>query len=98
MVGLRYTRAKRRNRFISFISLISMGGIALGVALLIVVLSVMNGFQTEVRTRGTAVGRPLLGARAMGVGAPAPAAAGDQDAPREAQARCGGVAAAARSM
>src|SRR5688572_11256163 len=51
MVGLRYTRAKRRNRFISFISLISMAGIALGVAVLIVVLSVMNGFQTEVRTR-----------------------------------------------
>ena len=51
MVGLRYTRAKRRNRFISFISLISMVGIALGVVVLIVVLSVMNGFQTEVRTR-----------------------------------------------
>lgn len=51
MVGLRYTRAKRRNRFISFISLISMAGIALGVMVLIVVLSVMNGFQTEVRTR-----------------------------------------------
>jgi lipoprotein-releasing system permease protein len=51
MIGLRYTRAKRRNRFISFISLISMAGIALGVMVLIVVLSVMNGFQTEVRTR-----------------------------------------------
>ena len=51
MIGLRYTRAKRRNRFISFISLISMAGIALGVTVLIVVLSVMNGFQTEVRTR-----------------------------------------------
>jgi lipoprotein-releasing system permease protein len=51
MVGLRYTRAKRRNRFISFISLISIAGIALGVTVLIVVLSVMNGFQTEVRTR-----------------------------------------------
>jgi lipoprotein-releasing system permease protein len=51
LVGLRYTRAKRRNHFISFISLISMAGIALGVAALIVVLSVMNGFQTEIRTR-----------------------------------------------
>ena len=51
MIGLRYTRAKRRNRFISFIALISMVGIALGVMVLIVVLSVMNGFQTEVRTR-----------------------------------------------
>ncbi|MEQ1602232.1 MAG: lipoprotein-releasing ABC transporter permease subunit [Methylophilaceae bacterium] len=50
-VGLRYTRAKRRNHFISFISLTSMIGIALGVAALIVVLSVMNGFQEEMRTR-----------------------------------------------
>ncbi|MDR2239129.1 MAG: lipoprotein-releasing ABC transporter permease subunit [Zoogloeaceae bacterium] len=50
-IGLRYTRAKRRNHFISFISLISMCGIALGVTALIVVLSVMNGFQKELRTR-----------------------------------------------
>lgn len=50
-VGLRYTRAKRKNHFISFISVTSMIGIALGVAALIVVLSVMNGFQTELRTR-----------------------------------------------
>jgi lipoprotein-releasing system permease protein len=50
-IGLRYTRAKRRNHFISFISLISMLGIALGVAALITVLSVMNGFQKEVRAR-----------------------------------------------
>ncbi|MBI3525570.1 MAG: lipoprotein-releasing ABC transporter permease subunit [Betaproteobacteria bacterium] len=60
-IGLRYTRAKKRgggnnsdgdgNRFISFISMISMLGIALGVAALIVVLSVMNGFQKELRTR-----------------------------------------------
>src|SRR5512138_2466519 len=50
-IGLRYTRAKRRNHFISFISLISMAGIALGVAALIVVLSVMNGFQKELRAR-----------------------------------------------
>ena len=50
-VGLRYTRAKRRNHFISFISLTSMLGIALGVAALIIVLSVMNGFQNELRTR-----------------------------------------------
>ncbi len=51
LIGLRYTRAKRRNHFISFISLISMAGIGLGVAALIVVLSVMNGFQKELRTR-----------------------------------------------
>ncbi len=50
-IGLRYTRAKRRNHFISFISLISMLGIALGVMALIVVLSVMNGFQKEIRAR-----------------------------------------------
>jgi lipoprotein-releasing system permease protein len=54
-VGLRYTlsgrRAGRRNGFISFISALSVAGIALGVAALIVVLSVMNGFQKEVRDR-----------------------------------------------
>ena len=50
-VGLRYTRAKRRNHFISFISMTSMVGIALGVMALIAVLSVMNGFQEELRTR-----------------------------------------------
>ena len=50
-VGLRYTRAKRRNHFISFITLISMLGIALGVMALIVVLSVMNGFEKELRGR-----------------------------------------------
>ena len=50
-VGLRYTRAKRRNRFISVISLISVFGITIGVAALIVVLSVMNGFQKELRAR-----------------------------------------------
>lgn len=50
-IGLRYTRAKRRNRFISFISLVSMLGIALGVVALIATTSVMNGFETELRTR-----------------------------------------------
>ena len=50
-IGLRYTRSKRRNRFVSFISLISVVGIALGITTLITVLSVMNGFQTEVRER-----------------------------------------------
>ena len=50
-VGLRYTRAKRRNHFISFISLISMLGIMLGIVALIVVLSVMNGFHTEIQAR-----------------------------------------------
>jgi lipoprotein-releasing system permease protein len=50
-IGLRYTGAKRRNHFISFISLISIIGIGLGVAALITVLSVMNGFEQELRTR-----------------------------------------------
>jgi lipoprotein-releasing system permease protein len=50
-IGLRYTRAKRRNHFISFISLTSMIGIALGVTVLITVLSVMNGFDEVIRTR-----------------------------------------------
>ncbi len=49
--GLRYTRAKRRNHFISFISLASMLGIAIGVTALITVMSVMNGFERELRTR-----------------------------------------------
>lgn len=51
LIGLRYVRAKRRNHFISFISLTSMLGLTLGVAVLILVLSVMNGFDRELRTR-----------------------------------------------
>ena len=50
-IGLRYTRAKRRNHFISFISLTSILGLTLGVAVLIVVLSVMNGFDRELQRR-----------------------------------------------
>lgn len=50
-IGMRYTRAKRRNHFISFISLTSMVGLALGVLVMILVLSVMNGFDRELRTR-----------------------------------------------
>ena len=50
-VGLRYTRAKRRNHFISFISLLSILGIALGVTALITVMAVMNGFEKELRER-----------------------------------------------
>ncbi len=51
LIGLRYTGAKRRNHFISFISAISMAGLTLGVAVLILVLSVMNGFDRELRQR-----------------------------------------------
>lgn len=50
-IGVRYTRAKRRNHFISFISLTSMIGLSLGVLVMILVLSVMNGFDRELRTR-----------------------------------------------
>ena len=50
-VGLRYLRAKRRTKFVSFITFISMAGVALGVAALIVILSVMNGFEGELRDR-----------------------------------------------
>ena len=50
-IGFRYTRAKRRNQFISFITLSSFIGIAIGVWALITVLSVMNGFQSEIRDR-----------------------------------------------
>lgn len=51
MVGLRYVRVRGVNRFVSFISGVSMAGIALGVAVLIVVFSVMNGFESELRER-----------------------------------------------
>ncbi|MDI9818524.1 MULTISPECIES: lipoprotein-releasing ABC transporter permease subunit [unclassified Legionella] len=50
-IGLRYTRAKKRNHFVSFISLSSMMGIGLGVMVLITVLSVMNGFDEEIHKR-----------------------------------------------
>ncbi len=65
-VGLRYTRAKRRTHFISFISLISMLGIALGIAALITVMSVMNGFEKEIRARilGAAAHVQILGGEA----------------------------------
>src|SRR5690606_4433819 len=77
-IGLRYTRASRRagrrDGFLSFISALSIAGIALGVAALIIVLSVMNGFQKEVRDRMLAVlshveifagGSPMLDWRAV---------------------------------
>ncbi len=62
-IGLRYTRAERKDHFISFISLTSMLGIALGVMALITVLSVMNGFEKELRERilGMAAHASLLG-------------------------------------
>lgn len=50
-LGLRFLQARRRNQFVSFISMVSLLGVALGVAALIVVLSVMNGFEDEIRGR-----------------------------------------------
>lgn len=50
-IGLRYSRAKRRNHFVSVISLTSIVGMALGITVLISVMSVMNGFQKEIRER-----------------------------------------------
>ncbi|MGH8147403.1 MAG: lipoprotein-releasing ABC transporter permease subunit [Rhodanobacteraceae bacterium] len=50
-IGTRYIRAKRRNHFISFISVVSMLGLIIGITALITVISVMNGFQTELRSR-----------------------------------------------
>lgn len=58
-IGLRYTRAKRRNGFISFISLASMIGIALGVMVLITVLSVMNGFDSHIKERVFSLAPPV---------------------------------------
>lgn len=58
-IGLRYTRAKRRDHFISFISFISILGIGLGVAALITVLSVMNGFDQEIKTQILSMAAPI---------------------------------------
>jgi lipoprotein-releasing system permease protein len=66
-IGLRYLRAKRRNRFISFISLVSMLGIALGVAVLITVLSVMNGFDEQIQTRIFSMASHITLLRAGGI-------------------------------
>jgi lipoprotein-releasing system permease protein len=65
-VGLRYTRAKRRTHFISFISMISMLGIGLGIAALITVMSVMHGFEKEIRARilGAAAHIQVIGGEA----------------------------------
>jgi lipoprotein-releasing system permease protein len=87
-VGLRYLRAKRRTRFVSFITLISLLGIALGVAALIVILSVMNGFEGELRSR-------LLSMSAHGYVAGAGGITDDWRALREEVAAQPGVAAAA---
>lgn len=50
-IGLRYLKAKRKNRFISIITLISVAGVLIGVMTLIIVLAVMNGFESELRSK-----------------------------------------------
>lgn len=55
-IGLRYVRARTQRGLVSFISLASLSGIGLGVAALIVILSVMNGFESELRTRLLSIG------------------------------------------
>ena len=50
-LGWRYTQARRRNHFVSFISAIAMLGVALGVAALITIRAIMNGFESELRDR-----------------------------------------------
>ena len=87
-VGLRYLRAKRRTRFVSFITLISLAGVALGVAALIVILSVMNGFEGELRNR-------LLSMSAHGSIVPVDAGNEDWVALRETVSSEPGVVAAA---
>ncbi len=80
-VGLRYTRAKRRNHFISFISLASMLGIALGIAALVTVMSVMNGFEREVRARILGVAAQIDARIETRIGAVVASVLGDQRAP-----------------
>jgi lipoprotein-releasing system permease protein len=58
-IGLRYTKAKKRSHFVSFISLVSIIGIALGITVLITVLSVMNGFDHEIREKVFGMARQL---------------------------------------
>ena len=66
LIGLRYTRAKRRNHYISFISLSSMIGIGLGIAVLITVLSVMNGFDTQIRQQIFSMAKQLSVSNPLG--------------------------------
>ncbi len=75
-IGLRFLKARRRNQFVSFISMVSLVGVAMGVAALIVVLSVMNGFEEEIRER-------ILGMTAHGAVVATDGELGDWQAVRE---------------
>ena len=65
-IGLRYTRSKRREGFVSFISGFSLFAMALGVMALIVVLSIMNGFDREIKSRLLMVVPHITGTSAQG--------------------------------
>src|SRR5215470_798037 len=67
-VGLRYLRSRRRRGVVSFMSAASLLGIALGVAALIIILSVMNGLETETRTRLLSVNAHATIASSAGIG------------------------------
>src|SRR4029077_9240458 len=95
-VGLRYVRARSHKFFVSFITWASLAGVGVGVAALIVIVSVMNGFESELRDRLLSLGAQVrvIAAAATG-GALQPAAALDwQDAARRARAVAGVEAAA----
>ena len=66
-IGWRYTRARRRTRFVSLISAISIGGVALGIAALVTILSIMNGFEREMRDRLLGLAAHLVIERPPGV-------------------------------
>ena len=63
MVAMRYLRPRRKEAFISIISILSLAGIALGVATLIIVMSVMNGFRTQLLDRILRASRPCFGSK-----------------------------------
>ncbi|HWZ62063.1 MAG TPA: lipoprotein-releasing ABC transporter permease subunit [Steroidobacteraceae bacterium] len=79
-VGLRYVRARSHKFFVSFITWASLVGVGVGVAALIVILSVMNGFESELRERLLALGADVRVVPASGAAGSAPAAAPDWSA------------------
>src|SRR5579863_5477706 len=89
-VGLRYVRARSHTFFVSFITWASLLGVCVGVAALIVILSVMNGFESELRERLLSLNAPVR------ISAPAAVTSADWDAAQRAVAGTSGVRDAAR--
>ena len=89
-VGLRYVRARSHTFFVSFITWASLLGVCVGVAALIVILSVMNGFESELRERLLSLNAPVR------ISAPAAASSADWDAAQRVVAGTSGVRDAAR--